>query len=329
MNGGNLQWHLKFEHEGGGPDIPAFNYGMAGAKPVVGDWNGDGVDTIGYAEDIGANLRWHLRNSNSAGGDHFNFIFAKDTDNPVTGDWNSDGVTSVGITRDNGADLEWHLHNALPPGPPTPWALGKAGDTAMVGDLDHNVGLSCENSMPSMNLSPCGNNPLDSGSIPERWDLLGDDNKDGESNEPLPASALGYDCDGDGYAGSTENHLYVYNFRGDQDPCGTNTNPPTNPATPIGWPSDLSSSGGSDNRITLSDLTSFEFPPPSRLNTGPGDPGYHVRWDLMPNEFIALTDLTTIIFGPAATPPMLGGADAFNGPTCGSISPPWPNWPPP
>src|SRR5262249_47522628 len=48
-----------------------FAYGAAGWKPVVGDWDGSGTDTVGVFDPIGqfgkAPATWYLRNSNSAG----------------------------------------------------------------------------------------------------------------------------------------------------------------------------------------------------------------------------------------------------------------------
>jgi hypothetical protein len=52
---------------------------------VVGDWNGDGVDTIGvYRFSLG---EWYLRNSNTAGIADLNFTYGIVNEKPVTGDW--------------------------------------------------------------------------------------------------------------------------------------------------------------------------------------------------------------------------------------------------
>lgn len=112
------------------------------------------------------------------------------------------------------------------------------------------------------------------------------------------------DDDGDGFSDVAEAWIGTASLV----PCGSG-----------GWPADIVSAGGSANRITLQDLTSFIFPAPSKLGTMPGDAGWNQRYDLVPDGTIALNDLTSILFGPASTPPMLGGAKAFNGPDC-----PWP-----
>ena len=46
-------------------DDKAWFLGRAGDKPVVGDWNGDGLDTIGVRR--ASTGQMYLRNSNSAG----------------------------------------------------------------------------------------------------------------------------------------------------------------------------------------------------------------------------------------------------------------------
>jgi len=163
--------------------------------------------------------------------------------------------------------------------------------------------------------TPCGSDPLAAASVPERIDgpFAGvDDDGDAQTDEPLPPGASSYDCDGDGYIGAGEDHVYSNLGPRDQDACGND-----------GWPADLVSTGPSANRITLTDLSSFIAPLPRKLNTDPGDPGYDVRWDLVtgnggaPPKDIALTDISNITL---LKPPMLGGnVRAFSGPVC-----PWP-----
>jgi hypothetical protein len=176
--------------------------------------------------------------------------------------------------------------------------------------------------------SACGSDPADVApplSRPERIDgaFVGvDDDGDTTVDEPLPVNGSSFDCDGDGYAGSAENHVYAPSTVADQDPCGTNTSPPTIPASPIGWPADLQGGGipNSDHRVTLLDVTSF-IGPVRYYNTDVGDHPGDLRWDLRPGPGvfgfdINLNDLTSLSL---LAPAMLGGVRAFNGPIC-----PWP-----
>jgi hypothetical protein len=61
-----------------------FFYGIAGDKPVAGDWNGDGIDTIGIVR----GNTWLLRNTNSTGFADLGFTYGTNTDVPIVGDWN-------------------------------------------------------------------------------------------------------------------------------------------------------------------------------------------------------------------------------------------------
>ena len=51
----------------------------------------------------------------------------------------------------------------------------------------------------------CGGNALNAGIRPERTDLAGDQNGTGGDNEALPPGSQNFDCDGDGFKGTTEN----------------------------------------------------------------------------------------------------------------------------
>lgn len=75
-----------------------FLYGASQDRPVVGDWNGDGVATIGLFRDG----RWQLdTNGNGRIDDEDqSFHFGQPGDLPVVGDWNGDGIDDLAIYRD-------------------------------------------------------------------------------------------------------------------------------------------------------------------------------------------------------------------------------------
>ena len=119
------------------------------------------------------------------------------------------------------------------------------------------------------------------------------------------------DCDGDGYKGASEAHVFGDTNVRDQDPCGT-----------AAWPSDFVSGGipDSTDRVTITDLTSF-LAPVRHFNTSPPSAEYADRWDLVPgaglfSKVINISDLTALLAGSSGNPPMLGGAKAFGGPSC-------------
>jgi hypothetical protein len=100
------RWYLRQVEGPGDPDL-TLTYGNPGDIPVAGDWNGDGVETIGVVR----GNRWLLRNNNSAGNPVIDFTcnFCQPGDIPVVGDWNGDGIDGYGVVRGD----RWRLRNSL------------------------------------------------------------------------------------------------------------------------------------------------------------------------------------------------------------------------
>jgi YVTN family beta-propeller protein len=181
----------------------------------------------------------------------------------------------------------------------------------------------------------CGADEFDPTKQPERIDGAfagSDEDGDGQTDEALPPGAEAYDCDGDGYSGTAEAHVYSYlpQADGDQKTCQeydlSHPNPNADIKPSLRWPADFNMASGvldSFNRINILDVTTFMAPVRylgTDVGTNPGD----VRWDLVPGKGLFTTDiniqdLTALIAGPTGYPPMLGGARAFGGPAC-----PWP-----
>jgi hypothetical protein len=175
----------------------------------------------------------------------------------------------------------------------------------------------------------CGGSAMNALLRPERIDLAGDDDGDTMLDEPLSPGASPFDCDGDGFKGSAEDHVYSYlsQLAGDQKTCQEYDlafpNPSMNVKPSKRWPADLNMGPGSLNQISLLDLTTLLAPIRyfgTNVGTNPSD----VRFDLTPGPGlfmmdINLQDLTAVVAGPTGYPPMLGGARAFGGPAC-----PWP-----
>jgi hypothetical protein len=181
----------------------------------------------------------------------------------------------------------------------------------------------------------CGGNPLNPALRPERVDGIffnSDDDGDLMMDEPLPPAASAFDCDGDGFKGSAEDHVYSYlpgpPMDGDQKTCQeydlAHPNPSGNVKPSKRWPADMNMGPFSLNQISLTDLTTLLAPIRyfgTNVGTNPAD----VRFDLRPGPDgggptdINLLDLTALIAGATANPPMLGGVRALGGPAC-----PWP-----
>jgi len=68
-----------------------------GCVPILGDWNGDGVDTIGLYDPNTSTF--YLKNSNRSGNADITYSFGTPRAGwvPVVGDWNGDGIDTVGL----------------------------------------------------------------------------------------------------------------------------------------------------------------------------------------------------------------------------------------
>jgi V8-like Glu-specific endopeptidase len=118
--------YLKNQNTSGFADV-LLTYGLPGDYPVAGDWNGDGVDTIG----VYRNGTFHLRNSNTNGFADLVASFGAAGDQPVVGDWNGDGIDTIGIYR-NGT---FYLRNSNTSGSAEmTFSLGIPGDVGIAGD---------------------------------------------------------------------------------------------------------------------------------------------------------------------------------------------------
>jgi hypothetical protein len=84
-----------------------FGFGVSGDVPVTGDFNGDGVNTIGIYKL--ATGQFQLRNSNSEGAPDNTFSFGGGNQTPIFGDWNGDGRDTVGVY--NSATSVFFLRN--------------------------------------------------------------------------------------------------------------------------------------------------------------------------------------------------------------------------
>src|SRR5215213_5511871 len=131
------QFFLKNSNTTGFADI-SFTFGLPGDLPIVGDWNGDGIDTVGVFRD-GV---FFLKNSNTDGFADLVVPFGQAGDLPVVGDWDADGVDSIGVYRND----TFMLRKTNTPGDPQIIiVLGVPGDLPIAGDWNRdtldNVGI--------------------------------------------------------------------------------------------------------------------------------------------------------------------------------------------
>ncbi len=113
---------------GGGP-VRAV--GLGEGRLLIGDWDGDGVDTVG---------RWSARvftltNRADGQGPYTSIAYGSTSDTPVVGDWDGNGTDTIGVRRGNA----YHLRNSNTAGSAhVSFGYGTASDTPVVGDWDGN-----------------------------------------------------------------------------------------------------------------------------------------------------------------------------------------------
>ena len=104
-----------------------FNYANRGGRVYVGDWDGNGTDTLAYR--IGNTF--YVRNSNNAGGAHQIFSYGRPGDRVYVGDWNGDGKDTFAVRRGS----VYHVKNTLRGGDADQVInYGRQGDDVLIGD---------------------------------------------------------------------------------------------------------------------------------------------------------------------------------------------------
>ena len=112
-------------------------FGAVGDKPIIGDWNGDGVDDIGVYRPSGRRFYLDLD-----GDDAWNpaidvsVAFGAIGDEPIIGDWNGDGADDIGVYRPSGRRfyLDSDGNFLWNPALDTTVAFGAIGDMPIIGD---------------------------------------------------------------------------------------------------------------------------------------------------------------------------------------------------
>jgi beta-propeller repeat-containing protein len=108
------------------------NFGQAGDLPVVGDWDGDGIDTVG----VFRNGVFLLRNSNTSGSADLTVTFGAAGDLPIAGDWDGDGIDTVGFFRPSAIQFQLTNTSQGVAAPDFSFFFGIATDLPVVGDFD-------------------------------------------------------------------------------------------------------------------------------------------------------------------------------------------------
>ena len=127
FNTASGEWNLR-SADGSTTD---FFYGNPGDTPLMGDWDCDGIDTVGMFRP--SNGFAYLRNSNEFGVGEIEFFFGIGGDIPIVGDWDNDGCDSLGVYRGGHVFLTNALETAFAD---IDFWFGTPGDQPFTGDFD-------------------------------------------------------------------------------------------------------------------------------------------------------------------------------------------------
>ncbi|MGJ9634230.1 ExeM/NucH family extracellular endonuclease, partial [Actinotignum sp. GS-2025b] len=106
-----------------------FSYGRARDEVLVGDWDGDGVDTFAVRR---GNV-FYVKNSLASGAADSVFSYGRVGDEVLVGDWDGDGVDTFAVRRGN----VFYVKNSLASGEADRvFSYGRVGDEVLVGDWD-------------------------------------------------------------------------------------------------------------------------------------------------------------------------------------------------
>lgn len=94
---GNI--YLRNTNTSGPNDIPVFGFGESTDAFVVGDWDGDGKDSVSAFRPSTA--QWFLKNSVGDWMWQSEFYYGRPNWKPLVGDWNNDGIDTVGVYDPN------------------------------------------------------------------------------------------------------------------------------------------------------------------------------------------------------------------------------------
>ncbi len=117
------------------PGLPTgfsqFFYGNPGDQGFTGDWNCDGIDTVGVYRDG----RVYLRNANSPGAADVVYTLGNPGDVALAGDFDGNGCDTVSVYRPSQA--RFYVFNGLSDGTPDRvYTFGNLGDAPFAGDFD-------------------------------------------------------------------------------------------------------------------------------------------------------------------------------------------------
>lgn len=133
-------WYLRNTNTPGPANLQfVYGPGSLGWLPIVGDWNGDGLETPGlFDPSTGV---FYLRNSSNSGAADMQFSYGQAGAGwlPLAGDWNGDGIDTIGLYDPvTGVFYLRNTNNAGPANLQFQYGAPSLGWKPLAGDYDGN-----------------------------------------------------------------------------------------------------------------------------------------------------------------------------------------------
>jgi len=134
VNPGTGRWDLRAADG----TVTTLFFGIPGDFPILGDWDGDGIETVGMYRQ--SNGLVYLLNSNITGPGELEFTLGNPGDIPLAGDFNGDGYDTISVYRPSEGRV--YIANALAPDggvlvADDNYFFGNPGDKPFVGDFNN------------------------------------------------------------------------------------------------------------------------------------------------------------------------------------------------
>ena len=121
------RWHMRTA----GNNAATFFFGVPGDIPLLGDWDCNGLDSVGvFRPSTGRVL---IRNSNNLGVADRSWVFGNPGDVPLVGDWNGNGCDTLAVNRNGRIFVSNVLGAAVAD---LVYSFGVPGDRPFTADFD-------------------------------------------------------------------------------------------------------------------------------------------------------------------------------------------------
>ncbi|MGC5628455.1 C40 family peptidase [Georgenia sp. Z1344] len=127
IGGSGSEFHLS--NSSSGQTAVTMQFGHPDGNAYVGDFNGNGVDTVA----VRRGQEFAITTSNTTSPGHESIRYGRAGDEVFVGDWDGDGVDTFAVRRGN----QFHIRNTVTSGVADQVIhYGRAGDEVVVGDWD-------------------------------------------------------------------------------------------------------------------------------------------------------------------------------------------------